>query len=117
MSNTPALDKMLGVVASTQPAGEFLDWLRNVKNVTLVKWGEWQETSICSNWGCDGGKVRGKECPKCGGTGVVHFQTEGWSPIAMSTEQLLAEWQGIDLAQVDSERRAMLEQLRGEVES
>jgi len=72
----------------TQPAGAFYDWLKH------------QGYVLC--------RAQDEPAP----TTSVDAAEEAYTPVLMSTHDLLAQWHGIDRARVEIEQRDMLEQLR-----
>lgn len=108
-------EKLAAAVDQSQPAGEFLDWLKTEKGITLVTYEHWTEQDICIYAGCEEGFMYGhkqRPCSHCNGTGKQTYSREGWVPFAHNLEALLAEWLGIDLKKVEEERRAMLRDIR-----
>jgi hypothetical protein len=79
-----ALDKMAEVKPRANVIGPFLEWLQE------------QGYAICW-WSESGG-----------------YLTPAWTPIRQNIEQLLADYFGIDLEQVEAEKRAVLAALRQE---
>lgn len=75
---TPELNKMAAIRDKSQVVGEFLDWLRNERGITLATFTDDEER----------------------GDVMVPFH--------FSTEQLLAEFFDIDLERVERERRLVL---------
>jgi len=93
---TPELDKMLKVKDRSRAIGEFLEWLREEKGYSVMRWSkrrDWAEF--------DEDDPKGDELSDLGG---VHVRE--------STEKLLAEFFDIDLGRVEQERRALLEAIR-----
>lgn len=80
---TPELDKMLAVKEKSHAIGEFLDWL---DESSLV---------VCEYGVCD--------CDECGNE---------LYPARTSTEQLLADYFGIDLNKCEQERQQILKDIR-----
>ena len=123
----PEHEKLRAVSERSQAIGEFLDWLRTPKEdggkgVHLHTWEEWEEDDLCPVLGCRDGKLNpGKlnpgrsyerDCQRCGGTGLVKVEREGWMPLRPGVEKLLAEFFDINLAKLEDEKRAMLDNLR-----
>jgi hypothetical protein len=79
-----ALDRMRAVKPCAEILGPFLEWLQEQGYVIC----EWSES---------------------GGYGVP-----AWAPIRQNIEQLLADYFGIDLEQVEAEKRAVLAAWRQE---
>lgn len=121
-SDYPEHEKLQAVVDQSQTVGEFLDWLRSAeedggKGVRLLVWREWEEDDCCSHCGFSDqrtafGRRKRAECTLCKGRGVAARPREGWVPLGIGTEKLLAEFFGIDLARIEDEKRAMLAALR-----
>lgn len=113
MSAYPECDRHSAAVPQTQPAGEFVEWLRSEKHVHLMTFGKYTDLQPC--WQC--GAVAKPEglpvCYLCGGRLLVEIEHEGYISLTQSLETLLAEWQSIDLAKVEAERRTMLAKLAG----
>ena len=86
---TPECDKMLAASGKSQAIGEFLDWLKDEKKVVL---------SVHSTAEDD---MAGKRHPR-----------ERLIPFYDSTEKMLAEFFGIDLAKAEEEKRAILDAIR-----
>lgn len=82
MSAWPEHEKLGKVSARSQAIGEFLEWLGH-------------EHVICT-WGSVDDM----------------FDREGYRPTRKSIEELLAEFFEIDLAVIETEKRAMLAQIR-----
>lgn len=92
---TPELDRMLAVKDKSQAIGEFIDWLYDQD----IQLGQPHSHANCERdtWG-------GWAC------GLSKDEFEGHNePI----EKLLARYFEIDLVKVESERRAILDALRG----
>lgn len=136
---TPELDRQSEIIHSgrSETVQEFIDWLREEKKYLLA---EWRDTTVESCMGvrrysdnpsnCEGGRVIktvtgitypfGMDvhsydvCPVCEGTGevtVTHrnpFLVQVW----VRPEELMADFFGIDLKKIESERRALLDALR-----
>jgi hypothetical protein len=79
---TPECDKMLAVKDKSQVIGEFIEWLESKKELSLCRYED-------SEFG-DG----------------VYF------PYYMGTEELLAEFFGIDLDKAEKEKKEILKALR-----
>lgn len=74
----PECDKMLAVKDKSQAIGEFLEWLQGEQEVTLAAYGTERNTR------------------------------NRLFPIQTTTEAMLADFFGINLAKVEQERRALL---------
>lgn len=116
----PEHEKLTAVAAASQAQGELLDWLRQ-QGYRLMRWQEWDEPTwsdcircmgrsgtvqaICQNR--NGGQIR---------SGRHRLQDtehhEDWVPDSRSIEAILAEFHGIDLTEIDAEKRAMLDEIR-----
>ncbi len=79
---TPECDRMIAARTETEPAGEFFAWLRDTKGYVLASWSR---------------------------RPVGH--DDKLVPVFDSVEKLLAEWQGINLDEVERERRLVLAQM------
>ncbi len=84
--DTPECDKMITVAPDSQKIGEFIDWLHE-RAIFLASYPDPR-----TNW------------EDRHGTQLL--------PISTPIDQLLADYFKIDLVKVETERRAMLEQLR-----
>lgn len=82
MTRTPECDKMLAVKLESQAIGSFLDWLS-------------EQGMFISEY-----------------TKVEGYRDEQPWPVSKSIEQWLADYFEIDLAKVEKERRAILEDFR-----
>lgn len=93
--DTPECDKIQKAKGESHAIGEFMDWLRDEKNVVLATYHEHSEEEC--------GSTRWPEC------GIYSEQ-----PVVFhyNMEQLLAEFFEIDLNVVEQERQALLEQQR-----
>jgi hypothetical protein len=89
MAKTPELDKMAAIRDESQKIGEFLTWLGEQGN-TICKFIEPDDIDDPD------------EAPN-----------GGYYPVRKDTEQILADYFGIDLNKCEQERRDILEQLRG----
>jgi len=91
MTATPEHEKLHKVQEKSQAIGEFLEWLQGEKKYTICEWletnGEIDEES--GDW--------------------VHSR---YTRIMERVEQLLAEYFDINLDVLESEKRAMLDELR-----
>ena len=134
---TPELDRLRTVRDRSQTIGEFLEWLRSEKQVTMTRWTKGlTDTRVCRGVqgdtdrdNCDAGVVRHNItqivggavtfrahkdalCPVCRGSGREEYEVEAQDvPWAPPIEVLLAEFFEIDLDKVERERRALLEEL------
>jgi len=91
----PECDKMKAVQPRSQLIGEFLEWLNQEKGVTLAKLHEHTD-----------------ECYDEEGDRVCDLSEQVFYPFNHTTENLLAEFFGIDLEKVEKEKRAILKELR-----
>jgi len=99
-------DKMLKVKDKSQTIGEFLEWLREKKNVSFCILGSnlneklldrvYDEEDSFNEENYEEGEYRGDE----------------FYPTNFSTEKLLAEFFEIDLEKVETEKREMLDKIR-----
>lgn len=96
----PECEKMHAVKDKSQAIGEFLEWLQAERKVHLC-------VVHSHSDGCyEEDDEFHEDPPKCG-------CNEGdYLPFHKGTEQLLAEFFGIDLAKVEDEKRALLEFVR-----
>ncbi len=103
---TTELDKMALAKEKSQTVGEFLDWLIGTKGWTLAS--EHIHGPKCEGWD----EHRGRFNPR-GMTDYCKMGPDGrlW-PASFTTENLLAEFFGIDLNKVEQERRSILAALR-----
>ena len=97
MSDHPECDKVAAVAEQSQAIGEFLEWLPS-KGLTVA-------THYC---------LTADEYPShvCSEQRDCCEMSERFVPLSYQTTKLLAEFFDIDLAAVDREQRAMLDQLR-----
>lgn len=79
----PECEKVLEAREVSQDQGEFLDWILEEKGLVLAEWDTADDP-----------------------------ETAGLVPYSFNMENLLAEFHGIDMAKVENERRAMLEEMR-----
>lgn len=96
---TPELDKLSAVKDRSQACGEFLEWLTQTKGVVLAK------PHVHTRHHCrEGGSAFGHlDCGMNRGE-LVHDN--------VAIERRLAEFFGIDLDKVESEKRALLDDIR-----
>lgn len=85
---TPECDKLSRIKDKSQVIGEFLEWVQDVKKLSLGEWIEGHD---------DVGEPNGKE---------------EFMPAVRNTQDLLAEFFDIDMAKVEQEKRAILEEIR-----
>lgn len=119
----PEHDKLSAVKSESQAIGEFLEWLQG-EGVVLSTHHEhskgcyctngWHETADPNRYSIDG-------CPECGGSPTSRRPLCGYlsydghnelAPVHRTIEQWLAKYFEIDLAKLETEKRAMLEQMR-----
>lgn len=79
---TPESDKMLAVHAKSQAIGEFLDWLRDERGITLAEFGH------------------------------TRHDSDELYMVRIGINELLAEYFEIDLNKVEREKRAILDGVR-----
>ena len=91
MPATPELDKQSKIIHSGKAATvqEFYDWLRDEKKWVLARYVEEDERF-------EGDEIYGEQPV----------------PVFVQPEELMAEFFGIDLKKIESERRALLDALR-----
>lgn len=110
--DTPELDRLSKVSNESQVAGEFLEWLLGTKGYNLS---EIKEERInereCTRCRGKGTVRKGAElCRRCNGEGTVwDYTREHEVMVWTGTQELLAEFFGIDQNKVEAERRAVLE--------
>lgn len=124
---TPELDKQSDIIATgdSQAIGEFLTWLAE-RNIHLMRWEtDRQRMDTCPGEDdythCKEGRAVGRrgtiydrDCPQCHGTGEVKVRLKAdYVADGRTTEQLLADFFGIDLVKIEAEKRALLRSLRG----
>lgn len=117
----PEHAKMREVADKSQAIGDFLDWVAQHRNGQLVAYEPRDLEITCPDIRCDRGKLsatfRGadRDCPRCGGSGVVVEPILDHYPLRNSDNdlrKLLAEFFGIDQDKLEAEKQAMLEALR-----
>lgn len=84
----PECEKLSAVAEKSNSIGEFLDWLREERNLVICEWYDGENPKDLSP--------------------AAYYQTQ------ISIETLLAEYLEIDLNKVEQERMALLEWLREE---
>lgn len=99
MSNYPEHDKLHGLVHISQPLGEFLDWLKSSGREI----GHWTRHS-----GARERIVRDDN----GEESYVSVYEERFEPYPRSVQHWLADFFDIDLAKIDKEKEAMLNDAR-----
>jgi len=100
------IEKLEDVRERSQAIGEFLDWLFDTKNYRIAKYLTDEEYESEDNvYWVDG--LYGKEQFKRHEIGKEELM-----PIHIDIEKLLAEYFEIDLAQVEEERREIIEKIR-----
>jgi len=92
----PEHQKLKTVQEKSQDIGEFIEWLRNVKDIRFAKWVK--ETVKNQD-------IFGKKPPTETLIDVFVQQT-------INIEQILAEFFKIDLNKIEQEKRAMLDEIR-----
>jgi len=97
----PECDKMKAVHEKSQTIGEFLEWLAG-KGIHLVT--VHTHTDSCLD--------EEGECKDKYGNRLCGYSEGDYQPLHFSTENLLAEYYGIDLKKVDAEKDQMLEEFR-----
>jgi hypothetical protein len=111
---TPEHDKLREVVEFSQKIGEFLDWLQHEKHYEIARRGTIQEldllATMCEVFGVSRhGRMaeRAEENPKL-------REVDALVPIREKTEELLAEFFGIDRWKLEDEKRALLDYCRAQ---
>jgi hypothetical protein len=132
VTKTPNLDKRSEVSKESQSIGEFLDWLREEKRITLCVYHEQSTEDLwrCAHCGEEwyGRHTFGKEVQahriaigygyeythkKCNAEIQKADDTpSGYYPAQVSFEKLLAEYFEVDLDACEREMRALLDELR-----
>jgi hypothetical protein len=92
MTDYPEHDKLLAIKDETQAAGDFIEWLGS------------QGVFLAKNYMFDEHLQRTDDAAQC--------FTERILAYSRSLTELLADWQGIDLAKIEAEKRQMLASLR-----
>lgn len=132
MAGTPELDKMSEFINSgaREHLSHFWDWLES-QGYWLAREEAAFEDRPCPNPACDNGTIIvanrdpyagwstsipetvEEDCPRCDGKTYVrkYFEKEIVSYTG-GPERLFAKYMGIDLAKVDLERRALLDEIR-----
>ena len=87
----PEHEKLAITKHKSQGIGEFLDWLRSEKRITLCRWEESTLASVDDEWEGD---------------------PAGYYPAGTTTQALLAEYFDVDQDRLEQEKRAMLAKLR-----
>lgn len=109
MSKYPEHDKLQKVKEESQVIGEFLDWLKGghdgSPNLTLCFYQEPTDEPMFEN---DGGNIFDGEELKLN----LDYVEPGWTPARQRTEQLLAQYFGIDLEKLHAEKEEMYQSLR-----
>lgn len=85
MIKYPEHEKLQAVQKKSQAIGEFIEWLRNTKQITFARWYKAE---------------------------LDEEETDKLMPEYPSTNKLLAEYFNIDLQKLEQEKRAMLDELR-----
>jgi len=93
-------EKLKKIAPQSQLIGEFLDWLQNTKHINLSQLHVHDDD--CYETEDDGSE----------GERVCGMSTQSFYPVHASIEKLLAEYFKIDLNKVETEKIAMLEELR-----
>lgn len=138
MVETPELEKQSRARdRGSQEIGEFLEWMQG-EGINFMKWGTELVDRPCSlspgTYGCGGrgwvwfndahasdeqveGDDRRRVCKRCGGSGSVDVEIDGWVHDGRRIEKLLADYFEIDLDKIEEERRALLDELRAKHEA
>lgn len=95
----PEHDKLKKVAARSQAIGEFLDWLSDVKSISLAT--QHEHTSFCRDESGYNG---------CG------YRSGEYMPVHLTTRALLAEFLEIDEEKLELEKQSMLAELRKDQE-
>lgn len=91
MSEYPEHEKLSGVQVESQAIGQFIDWLQDEKGVFLAVEATHKEENI---------------------SGIGNHEVTETVPYRFRIDEVLAEYFGIDLRVLESERRAMLVEIR-----
>jgi hypothetical protein len=123
----PEHDKLRAIKDKSQAVGEFLEWLRDTKGLTICRRLEAETNGKPPYvWKPGVTTARRDRKPTAGRnpTGFDKFNGdaednpdfrewfEGYHPEPTNTEKLLAEFFGIDLKALEEEKRAMLDEIR-----
>lgn len=90
MIETPELDKIRAVHDESQKLGYFLEWLTH--GLTLCQWHDGEVMDI--------------------GGGMREYLPEGYYPVHINIEAILASYYEIDLQKAEDEKRALLEEFK-----
>jgi hypothetical protein len=96
MSEWPECEKLAAVADKSHTCGEFIDWLRDEHNICLARWAPTEADQVLNRMMDRYARPEKEELLQC------------FIPI----EKLLAGFFQIDMDKVETERRAMLKQIR-----
>jgi hypothetical protein len=99
---SPECEKLGQAAPVSQKIGEFIDWLRDEKKISLAT------AHVHTPEGCDVKEEGATRGATCGASNGDLFYANASMP------NLLAEFFGIDLTKVERERRAILDAIREE---
>ena len=118
MSNYPEHEKLSAVREHSQAIGEFLEWLSQAEGISLCHWRNYGTNGEPRYVGPD--HPRRQELNPRGLQFVANPDFEEWEegfqPDPRNVQQLLADYFGVDLRRLDTEKRAMLDGLREKTE-
>lgn len=98
----PEHEKLSAVREQSQTIGDFLDWLREEQGISLRQWMEPTEEVEALRW-----NEKPNDPPR-----FYTVKRPGYYSPEKKTEDLLAEFFGIDLKALEAEKRALLESIR-----
>lgn len=114
MSDYPEHEKLSKVQDASQAIGEFLDWLTGEQGVQLCRWQSHANNGQPRYVGPN--HPRSQELNPHGIKYVdnpdFEERLEGLYPDGRPIQELLAEYFGVDLQRLDSEKRVILDRLR-----
>lgn len=104
----PEHAKVASIQGKSQVVGEFLDWLRSVKGITLAIRHRHDSGCYCD---CRRSGLSSADCPFCCSGGLACGLVEGaLEPKNVPSEKLLAEFFEIDLDRLYVESRLAMEE-------
>lgn len=121
----PECEKLHAVHETSNAIGDFLEWL-GAQDIFLAErqlrvvceWTSFQTVGGQFRYRCDEGRIinymgeDSGECENCDGEGSVEAEDPSLVLRMERIEDMLARYFEIDMAKVDRERRAMLEEIR-----
>lgn len=103
MSSYPEHDKLKKVAAQSQACGDFLAWLREVKDLQLCVPHQHDDSCYCVPKDEERRGVNMRVCDLKAGEYIA---------AGLSTTKLLAEFFGIDVDKLEAEKQQLLEEQR-----